>query len=142
MYTYVCMYVCIYIHVSIYIYIYIHLSMCIYIYIYTYFANTCISRVSVGAATVIRDAVFCNSDTHAMQSWVSLMAILQGEIRVSTNLRNSLQNFHNNCADKYQDPGLRNSPVGTFEIHSMSKTIYLLLCPRLRCPHLSPVECH
>ena len=34
---------------------------------------------------------------------------LQGNMTVSANLRDSPQNFHNHCAEKYQNPGSRNS---------------------------------
>ena len=34
-----------------------------------------------------------------------LLAILQGKITVSANLRSSPQNFHEKCADKCQNPG-------------------------------------
>ena len=47
------------------------------------------------------------------------MVILHGETRVSSNLRNYPQNFQNNCADKYHNPGSRNSIIRTrsLELH-------------------------
>ena len=46
------------------------------------------------------------------QSPQYLLVILQWNMTVSANLRNSTQNFHNNCADKYhQNPGSRD-PLG------------------------------
>ena len=38
-----------------------------------------------------------------------ILVILQGEGTVSANLRNSPQNFHNSCTERYQSPGSRNS---------------------------------
>ena len=49
---------------------------------------------------------------------------------VSANLRNSSQNFHKNCADRYQNPGSRNSLARAPEKRGRRQQIPSLPLPR------------
>ena len=77
--------------------------------------NLSIRRLGVGNFTSQDFDISLRAESTSRQISAILVGHFTMEMTVSANLRNSPQNFHDNCRDKCQKPGLQNSlPEGIF----------------------------
>ena len=101
----------------IYVYVYIYIYICIHIYIHTYTQiHTYLYIYLLFVCTVvawIRRLRESPQDLLAHSAW---------KMTVSANLRDSPQNFQNNCAEKQLNPGSQKSKIQDDSLKNSTKS--------------------